>query len=119
VTPEERDVSPAAGQLRRSVVRGVKWTSVSSAGVFVLGLGQIAVLAHLLRPRDFGLVAATTVLLGLTSAFGDMGLSAAIIARQTTSREELSSLYWANVLAGLVVSGLAVASTPLIGRAFT
>jgi O-antigen/teichoic acid export membrane protein len=102
------------GDLRRSVARGVKWTSASAGAIFMLGLGQIAVLAHLLQPRDFGLVAATTVLLGIAQAFGDMGLSAAIIVRQTTSRETLSSLYWANVLAGVVVSALAVASTPLI-----
>jgi lipopolysaccharide exporter len=102
--------------LRGAVASGVTWTGTSAGLLFLLGFAQTATLAHFLHPRDFGLMAAIAVLLGLGQAFGDMGISSAIIARQTTSPATLSSLYWLNVLAGLIVFAILAASAPLIVR---
>jgi lipopolysaccharide exporter len=102
--------------LRRSVVRGVKWGTVSAGVLFVLGITQTAVLARLLSPRDFGLMAASVVVIGLARAFADLGLSSAIIAKQIRDRNALSSLYWASIIAGLVMFGIVIGLTPLMVR---
>jgi O-antigen/teichoic acid export membrane protein len=86
--------------------------------LFFLGFVQTATLAHFLRPRDFGLMAAVSVVVGFAQAFGDMGVSSAIIVRHVTSRETLSSLYWLNIAAGLFVFLLILASTPLVVHYF-
>ncbi len=111
-------MQPEHSSLRRSVARGVTWTTASAGFLFVAGLAQTAVLTHILRPRDYGLMAVVLVVIGIGQAFGDMGISSAIIARQTTSRETLSSLYWLNIVAGFVVTMVIIASTPLVARFF-
>lgn len=100
--------------LRSSAVAGVKWTSAATATILVLQFVQLSVLAHFLSPEDFGLMASVVVVAGLAQAFADMGLSKVIIARQKTTDDAISSLFWLNVLAGVLVFAAVLGSTPLI-----
>jgi O-antigen/teichoic acid export membrane protein len=80
----------------------------------VIQILRIIVLARLLNPQDFGLMAMTTVVTDGAQAYLDLGISAAIIHRQDATREQLSSLYWLNIFAGLVVFGTVWLCMPLI-----
>ncbi len=100
--------------LRKQATSGVKWTSMSISVTTVLRFLQLAVLTRLLNPGDFGLMAMIMVVIGFAQAFVDMGISNAVIQRQDSTREQLSSLYWLNIFAGITVFALVVASTPLI-----
>lgn len=102
--------------LKEEAVHGVKWTGIATAVTTVLLLGNLAVLANLLSPTDFGLMGMMMVIVGFAQAFADMGVSNAIIYRQDATRDQLSSLYWLNIMAGIVVFGIVVAATPLIVR---
>lgn len=102
--------------LRRSVISGARWGTVSAGLLFVLGLTQTAALARLLTPRAFGLMAASLVVIGLARAFADLGLSSAIVAKQIRDRDTLSSLYWASILAGLLMFGVVLGIMPLMVR---
>ncbi|GAB4486991.1 MAG: colanic acid undecaprenyl disphosphate flippase WzxC [Thermodesulfovibrionales bacterium] len=99
--------------LRKSAISGVKWTTGSTLVVSLLSLFQLAVLARLLRPSEFGLMAMAMVVIGFAQTYADMGISAAIVHRQSISREHLSSLYWLNICAGSVVFVLVCALSPL------
>jgi len=100
--------------LRVRAASGITWTGTSALVTTVLHFLQLAVLARLLVPQDFGLMAMVMVAVGFAGAFADMGVSNAIIHRQDATREQLSSLYWLNMLAGAVVFVLVWAATPLI-----
>ncbi|MHB8840630.1 MAG: MOP flippase family protein [Candidatus Aquicultor sp.] len=100
--------------LKKQAVSGVKWTGTSTAVITVLRFLQLAILTRLLSPQDFGLMAMIMVVIGFTQAFVDMGISNAVIQRQDSTREQLSSLYWLNIISGIVVFGLVVAATPLV-----
>ena len=100
--------------LRRKAALGVKWTGAGTAITTGLRVLQFVVLARLLTPSDFGLMAMITVVIGFAQAFADMGISNAIIHRQDNTRSQLSSLYWLNLLAGLSVFALVMAFSPLV-----
>jgi O-antigen/teichoic acid export membrane protein len=63
-------------------------------------------------------MAAVAIVIGIAQAFGDMGLSSALIARQTSSRQTLSSLYWLNIVTGIGVTIVVIACTPLVANFF-
>ena len=90
--------------LRNSAISGIKWTGISSIFVAILQLVQMAILARYLAPTDFGLMAIVMVVIGFSSLFMDMGISSAIIHRQNITHEQLSSLYWLNIGAGLLLA---------------
>ncbi len=100
--------------LRDSATVGVKWMGVASAITIVTQLLQYTILARLLNPEDFGLMNMMIVVFGLAQAFGDMGISNAIIHRQDATLDQLSSLYWLNIFAGISVFVLVIALSPLV-----
>ena len=100
--------------LRSQAASGVRWNGVSMAVVTTLQYITLAVLAGILSPSDFGLVGMVMVVIGFAGLFADMGISNAIIYRQESSRDELSSLYWMNILAGVVVFLIVCGASPWI-----
>lgn len=83
--------------LRKQTFSGVRWTTFSSLGRAVLQFVQIAILARLLTPADFGLIALVIAIVAFLQVFADAGISNAIIHYQDIAQEQLSSLYWLNV----------------------
>lgn len=111
-------MSEAPGGLRRAAAQGARWTGASAAVRGGLGLVQVAILARLLDKADFGLAATTTVVIGFISLYSDLGLNNALIARRIRDRRVLSSLYWANVGAAVVLCVLLAAAAPLVALTF-
>lgn len=81
-----------------------------------IGLVCLAVLARQLSPRDFGLMGMLGVLTAVLMIFADLGLPDATVQRPEISRRQLSSAFWMNVLASLVITALMVALAPLMAR---
>lgn len=100
--------------LRRLATSGARWTGTATAIRIALQFVQLAVLARLLRVEDFGLMAMVNVVLAFALAFADSGVSNAIIAFRDARRDELSSLYWLNVLSGIGVAALLWLLAPAI-----
>lgn len=100
--------------LKSQAVSGVKWSGLSTGIVTTLHFITLAILARLLSPSDFGLMGMIMVVIGFARVFADMGISNAIIHRQNVTKEELSSLYWLNILAGITVFFIICASAPII-----
>ncbi|MDD5668370.1 MAG: MOP flippase family protein [Actinomycetota bacterium] len=100
--------------LQAQAVDGVQWTATSTLAVTAAKYIRTIILARLLVPDDFGLMAMLTVLIGLGQAFSDMGISLSIIWKQDASDDELSSIYWFNILTGIIVTGLVIAAAPLV-----
>jgi PST family polysaccharide transporter len=72
------------------------------------------VLARLLGPKDFGLVGMVTAFTGFLGVFRDFGLSAAAVQRTTITEEQMSTLFWINMLLGLLLMAVAFAMAPAI-----
>jgi O-antigen/teichoic acid export membrane protein len=81
---------------------------------FVLRVGSVMILARLLDPADFGLVGMVTVITGVFSLFKDAGLSTVTIQRATMSDEQLSTLFWLNLVVGAFLAGLGVVLAPVL-----
>lgn len=72
------------------------------------------VLARLLTPEDYGLVGMVMAITGLAERLKMMGLSAVTVQRRTIDQDQLSFLFWVNVLLGVGVAVLVAALSPLI-----
>src|SRR5262245_43290887 len=87
--------------LKRLALRGGLANLLGYFGSFLLRLGFVVVAARLLVPEDFGLVAMVTVFTAVLNLFATAGLSSATVQKATISREEVSALFWINMLVGL------------------
>jgi len=101
-------------ELHKKATSGFKWTGISSMATTALQIIQLLVLAHLLSPEDFGLMAMIMVIIGFMQSYSDLGISNAIIHYQKISRDQFSSLYWLNLFAGISIFFILIACTPVI-----
>ena len=67
------------------------------------------IVARLLSPADYGLMAIANVLTGYVEVFSELGMGAAIVQRQQISDREFSSNFWFSLLVGTSFAGLAYA----------
>jgi O-antigen/teichoic acid export membrane protein len=100
--------------LKEKTIRGGFARLLAQAANFILRLGSLMVLARLLTPKDFGLVGMVTAFTGVLTLFRDFGLSSAAIQRSEVTQEQLSTLFWINLLVGAVLAVLSIAVAPLI-----
>jgi O-antigen/teichoic acid export membrane protein len=97
--------------LKGKTLRGGLAKLFAQAAGFVCRMGSLMVLARILEPQDFGLVAMVTVVTGVFALFKDAGLSMVTVQRATIGHREISTLFWINMLVGtllaLATAGLA------------
>ena len=102
--------------IKEKAIYGVKWTALSTIVMTLVQLMQMAILARFLLPSDFGLMAIVMVVIGFSQAFLDMGISNAIIHKQEITHDQLSTLYWVNILAGLVLFAIISLLAPFVAN---
>src|SRR5262249_34343707 len=97
--------------------RALRGGAASVAMQYVNGALQIVaaiVLARLLAPEDFGLVAIVTVLTSFAPLLIDFGLGDATAQRAKITQSHVSSLFWLSSGIGLAIAAVVAASSPLI-----
>jgi len=104
--------------LRKRATSGARWTGTSTAVRIAAQFIQLGILARLLQVSDFGLMAMVNVVLAFALAFADSGVSNAIIHFRDANRDELSSLYWLNVISGVAVFVILYLAAPLVARVY-
>ena len=97
------------------MVKGVMWSAVGKYSGVIVQLIITAVLARLITPEEFGVVAIATVLIAFLTIFSDLGLGAAIIQRQDFGKKEYDSIYSFSIYLGFFLSVVLFFSSPLIG----
>lgn len=102
------------GELGKSAARGVAWTLAGSWMSAAVQVGTTMVLARLLTPADFGLMAMALTLTALVNQFRQLGLSQAVVQRPDLRWSQVSALFWVNTAVGVVLAGLvALGGIPL------
>ena len=84
----------------------------------LLQFGSVVILARLLSPEEFGLVAMVTAIIGLADLIRDFGLSSAAIQSKTLSAPERTNLFWANLALGALSTAIILVCAPLIQRMY-
>lgn len=90
--------------LKSKTNRAAAWSfieAISLRGVqFIVGI----ILARLLLPEQFGLIGMLMFFIALARTFLDSGFGAALIQRQGITKEDTSSIFYFNIIVGVVVA---------------
>src|SRR5579863_1962447 len=90
--------------LKGRSIRGGMVTVTSQGIQFLVQSISTVVMARLLTPADFGLVAMVNAVTGMGQAFADFGLSEATIQREEISQDQVTTLFWINVTIGMALT---------------
>lgn len=109
---------PEVDYIRSKMARMWLISALGKSGAQVIQLVSLAVLARLLVPSDFGMVAMVMAVIGVAGIFSDMGLSAATVRAKSLTEAQASSLLMLNIGFGLVTSIALYAAAPLLMRIY-
>lgn len=96
--------------ISKRMVAGASWMVLFKLFDRSLGLISTVILARLLVPQDFGIVAMAATVIALLELFSAFGLDAALIQRSDASPEHFNAAWTLNLLAGCLVAALLFAS---------
>jgi PST family polysaccharide transporter len=114
----ETPSAPAGRSLAAVASRGAVITLGGQGLRLVAQVAGIVVLARLLGPDDFGLVAIVAVIVGLGELLRDFGLFSAAVQAKTLTTGQRDNLFWLNTGIGVLLGGLLCAAAPLVAAGF-
>ncbi len=97
---------------------GTAWMVGSQVARQLVHLVFRVVLARILAPEDFGLLAMAMLPVSLTLALGALGIGSALVQRNRVSQSCLNTAFWSSVAIGLVFGGLFWVAAPLLAAFF-
>ena len=92
-----------AEQLRDKVASGVAWSVAEKVGSMLLQMVVSIVVARLLMPQDFGVLAILTFFTALSVVFVDSGFSQTLIRKSEPTADDYKSVFVFNIVVSLVL----------------
>ena len=100
--------------LKQKTIKGLTWNAVNNfitRGIsFLLGI----LLARLLSPGDYGLIAMISVFIAILSVFIDSGMTNALIRKQDRSEADLATVFYFNLAVSCLIYVVMFVSAPFI-----
>ena len=103
-------------QLKEKVAGGVAWSIAEKVGSMLLQMVVSIVVARLLVPEDFGVMAILTFFTSLSLVMVDSGFSQTLIRKVAPTKEDYQSVFAFNVVAAVVLYAVLVAVAPVVAN---
>lgn len=108
----------ASSQPKQAFIKGALWTIGGRWLVRILGLVNTVVLARILMPSDYGVVAMAMLLVGLIQAMSDVGVATALLRKKDIDDAETHSAWTLRCMQGMVIALLIAATAPFAAGYF-
>lgn len=103
-----------ADSLKQKTFSGLIWTFIESFSVQAFGFIQGIILARLLMPSDYGLIAMTGVFFAVSYALVDTGFTSALIRKKDRTDIDYSTVYVTNVVLSFILCIILCLCSPFI-----
>lgn len=100
--------------LKDKVRSGIIWSFFGGSGLLVVGLILSIIMSYYVLPEDYGLVAMTTAFTAVAASFVNFGFGMAIIRQENPTQNELSSIFFANLFMGVLLTTIIYLLAPNI-----
>lgn len=98
----------------KKVISNFLWRFFERIGAQGVNLIVSIVLARILVPDDYGLIAIVTVIISILNVFVDSGFGNALIQKKNADRLDFSSVFWFNIVLCIVIYIFLFLASPLI-----
>lgn len=100
--------------LKGRSVRGGAVTLTSSMASVIIHMASVVIMARLLTPEDFGVIAMVTAVTAFAGLFKELGLSSATIQKDKINHGQVSTLFWINTGVGIVIMLIIASLAPAV-----
>jgi len=98
--------------LTTKTVHGVSWNLIATVSNSVLQIVYTAIMARLLTPSDFGLMAMAMVIIKFGNYFSKMGMAHALVQKKDLTNDDIRSVFTSSIFMGLLISFIIYITAP-------
>lgn len=102
--------------LKHKTLRGTIWSSIERFSVQSVSFIVMIIMARILTPDDYGLVAMLTIFTAISQSLVDSGFSNALIRKQDRDETDNSTVFYFNIAVGIVLYLILFLTAPLIAK---
>lgn len=106
------------GRLLRQTGSALFWNAVQQVGINGIFSLRLLVLARLLVPEDFGLLAIATTVVGFLSSITELGMMPALVQHAHVSRQHYNTAWTARIVRSLLIAGAVFIAAPVFAAIF-
>ncbi len=114
----QKEAPLAVPPLAASLKRGSVWMIAMRWVIRGIGFVSTLILARLLDPSDFGIIAMASVVVGFTDAVSSLGVDMALIQNTKATRRDFDTAWTVRLIQGVIVAALLVAAAPFAAKYF-
>ena len=103
-----------AESLKTKTVQGIIWSTLERFSVQGIQFVVMIIMARMLTPNDYGLVGMLAVFIAVSQSLVDSGFSQALIRKQDRTETDNSTVFYFNLVVGLILYGILFVSAPFI-----
>ena len=100
--------------LKSITLHALSWSLVEAIGLQLMKFVTGIVLARLLFPEQFGLIAMLYLFIAVANALIESGFGAALIQKRNATLVDICSIFYFNIAVGFAAAGLFYLATPFI-----
>ena len=100
--------------MSKSATKSVFWSAIERFSVQGIQFVLSIILARLVTPYDYGLIAMMAIFISISTSLVDSGFSLALIQRQDRNENDFSTAFYYNVFLSIVLYSLIFFCSPLI-----
>ena len=104
--------------LKARAIKAVFWSALEQFGNKLVGFIISTMLARLLMPEEFGLIAMLSIFIGLASVLIDSGLTQSLIRTNECDTEDLSTVFYFNIIISIIVYFIFYLIAPFVSTYF-
>lgn len=109
-TTENREIA------KSSIISNLFWKFSERIGAQVVSFVVTVVLARLLLPAEYGLIAMVTVFITIANAFVSSGIGIALIQKKDADNLDFSSIFFLNICLSIILYSIIFASAPIVAN---
>jgi len=104
--------------VKEKTISGLLWSSVDNVGLNVVRMIITVILARLLEPADFGLIALLTIFISISESMVQGGFTSAMIRKTDVRDDDYSTVFIFNLAVSVLLYAILYATSPLIASFF-
>ena len=101
---------------QKEVISGLFWKFAERIGAQGVSLIVSIILARLIAPEEYGIIALTTIFIAISNVFVESGLGTALIQKKDADDLDFSSVFYCNIVISIIVYAMIFIFSPVIAN---
>lgn len=101
-----------------NIIKNVGWRFAETMGAQLVSFVVSIVLARIISPEDYGVIAVVIIFINIANVFAESGLGTSLIQKKEIDNKDFSTIFYFNIIFSIFIYGILFIFAPLISNIY-